>query len=387
MHQLMKNFFLFLTVTTLFIVSLKAQNYQIKGNADSLTTYLGNKEIYAVKQYNHNFTSKKPTNVILMIGDGMGVSHIYAAMTANKGNLFINNFKHIGFLKTYSDEDYVTDSAAGGTALASGVKTYNAAIGMDINKKPVKTILQKFAEKNLGTGLVSTSAITHATPASFIAHQPHRNMYEEIAADFLKTNIDVFIGGGYDHFTNRKDGGNLTIELKKKGFHVLQDINQIKNFKSGKLAGFTAAEHNERVAIRKDMLQIATQTSLNILSQNKKGFFLMVEGSQIDWGGHANDITYIVEETLDFDKAIGVVLEFASKNNNTLVIVTSDHETGGLALNKGDNSKGTMKAGFTTNKHTGVMVPIFAFGPGAELFTGIMENTDVPKKIEKLMNL
>lgn len=383
----MKKIGVFFTLIILFVGSLHAQDYSIKGNKDSLATYLGTQEIYEVKSYDAKFKSNKPTNVILMIGDGMGVAQIYAGMTANHGNLFLNNFKHTGFLLTYSSEDYITDSAAGGTAIACGIKTYNAAIGVGNNKKPVKSILEKAVDKKLGTGLVSTSAITHATPASFIAHQPHRNMYEEIAADFLKTDIDVFIGGGYNHFTKRKDGRNLVSELEKKGYTVLQDINLIKNFKFGKLAGLTALEHNERVAVRKNMLQTATQTALNLLSQKKKGFFLMVEGSQIDWGGHANDITYIVEEMLDFDKTIGLVLEYASKNKNTLVIVTADHETGGLTLNKGDIKVGSMKAKFTTGSHTGVMVPIFAFGPGAEQFTGVMENTDIPKKIEKLMNL
>ncbi|MDP3352373.1 MAG: alkaline phosphatase [Flavobacteriaceae bacterium] len=383
----MRKLFFILSISLICLTSIDAQDYTKVVAKDSLKIYNGQESVYNVKNYDDNFVAKKPTNVILMIGDGMGTTQIYAGMTANKGNLFLNNFLHSGFVQTYSSEDYVTDSAAGATSMACGIKTYNAAIGVDINKKPVKTILEKSVEKNLGTGLVSTSAITHATPASFIAHQPHRNMYEEIAADFLKTNIDVFIGGGYDHFTKRKDGRNLAIELEKKGYKVLKDINQIKNFKSGKLAGLTAPEHNERVTIRKDMLQTSTQTALNLLSQNKKGFFLMVEGSQIDWGGHANDLTYIVEEMLDFDKAIGVVLEFASKNKNTLVIVTSDHETGGLTLNKGNISEGSMKAEFTTGGHTGVMVPIFAFGPGAENFTGIIDNTDIPKKIEKLLNL
>lgn len=371
----------------LFSISISAQDYRVNGNKDSLAIYHGTTAPYEVKFYNTDFKSTKPTNVILMIGDGMGTAQVYAGKTANKGNLFLDNFKHTGFSLTYSSEDYVTDSAAGGTAMACGIKTYNAAIGVDIHKKPVKTILEKAADKKIGTGLVSTSSITHATPASFIAHQPHRNMYEEIAADFLKSDIDLFIGGGFDHFTKRKDGKNLVVELEQKAYTVLQDIHHIKQFKKGKLAGFTASEHNGRVGVRKDMLQIASQTALNVLSQNKKGFFLMIEGSQIDWGGHDNDLTYIVEEMLDFDKAIGVVLEFAAKNQNTLVIVTADHETGGLTLNKGDLEQGTIAAKFTTGKHTGVMVPIFAFGPGADQFTGIMENTDIPKKIEKLLNL
>jgi len=378
--------FSILVVLLLSIYFVQAQDYSVKVNKDSLATYVGNKDIHPVKTFDHKFKATKPKNVILMIGDGMGATQIAAALTANKGQLNLFNCKFSGFCTTHSSEDYITDSAAGATAIACGIKTYNAAIGVDDNKVSVKTILEKALDKNMGTGLVSTSAITHATPASFIAHQPHRNMYEEIAADFLKTDIDVFIGGGYDHFAKRKDGRNLAAELKQKGYTVLQDINQIKTVKSGKLAGLTAPEHNGRVAERKDMLQVATQTALNVLSTKKNGFFLMVEGSQIDWGGHANDITYIIEETLDFDKAIGIALEFAAKDKNTLVVITADHETGGLTLVKGDVEKGTLKAEFSTGKHTGVMVPIFAFGPGAEQFTGLLDNTDIPKKIEKLLN-
>ena len=148
--------------------------------------------------------------------------------------------KYTGFSKTSSGDKYITDSAAGGTALSSGVKTYNGAIGVDMDKNPVKTILEEAEEAGLSTGLVSTSAITHATPASFIAHQPNRNMYEEIAADFLKTDIEVFIGGGYKHFTERKDGRNLISELKQKGYTIEQDINKLNQVTDGKLAGLVA---------------------------------------------------------------------------------------------------------------------------------------------------
>jgi alkaline phosphatase len=245
--------------------------------------------------------------------------------------------------------------------------------------------LEEAEDKGLATGLVSTSAITHATPASFIAHQEKRNMYEEIAADFLKTDIDVFIGGGYKHFTERKDGRNLVEELKQKGYRVEQDINSIKKVKEGKLAGLTAPGHNGRMEERGDMLPVATNTAINILSNNKKGFFLMVEGSQIDWGAHAGSTIYIVEDMFDFDRTIGVVLEFASKNKETLVIVTSDHETGGMAIVDGNYETGMVKGEFPTGSHTGVMVPVFAYGPGAEKFTGFMDNTDIPKRIRKLL--
>jgi alkaline phosphatase len=297
----------------------------------------------------------------------------------------MDNFKHAGFSKTQSADEYITDSAAGGTALSAGVRTYNGAIGVDVNQKPVITILEEAEEKQLSTGLVSTSAITHATPASFIAHQGSRGSYEAIAADFLKTDIDVFIGGGYKHFSTRQDGQDLIRELKAKGYAVLQDMNEIAKVTSGKLAGLTAPEHNERATLRGDMLPKATQTAINILKNNKTGFFLMVEGSMIDWGAHANDTQYTVEEVLDFDQAIGVALEFAAQNKETLVIVTADHETGGFNNMDGDFKTGKVIGKFVSTDHTAVMVPLFAYGPGAEHFTGIMNNTDIHTKMKQLL--
>jgi alkaline phosphatase len=362
-----------------------AQNDYLEAKAEDLEkTYVGGPS-YDVKMYPANHKGKKPKNVILFIVDGMSLPHMHAALTANRGSLFLENFRHMGFAKTHSAESYITDSAAAGTALATGQKTYNAAIGVDMDKKPLKSILQEASEKGLATGLVSTSAITHATPASFIAHQPNRNMYEEIAADFLKTDIDVFIGGGYKHFTTRKDGRNLAEELREKGYRVEKDMNTIRTINSGKLAGLMAEEHAPRMDERQDMLPDATNTALNILSNNKKGFFLMVEGSQIDWGGHAGSTIYVVEDMLDIDRTVGLALEFASNNRETLVVVTSDHETGGMTILEGDYETGMVKGAFSTGGHTGIMVPVMAWGPGAAEFTGIMDNTDIHKKIKKLL--
>ncbi|MBN2636561.1 MAG: alkaline phosphatase [Prolixibacteraceae bacterium] len=340
---------------------------------------------YEVKKYPQKFKSKKPKNIIFLIGDGMGVSHVFAGLVANHGNLFLENFKHIGFAKTQSADNFITDSAAGGTALSTGEKTYGGAIGVDVNRNPLKTILEKAEEEGIATGLVSTSTITHATPASFIAHQPNRNMYEAIAADFLKTDIDVFIGGGREHFTQRKDERNLVEELKQKGYQYEEKMENIAQVTNGKLVGLIEDSDAGRVEHRKDMLPVSTQTALNILSKNKKGFFLMVEGSQIDWGGHAGSTIYIVEDMLDFDKVIGKALDFASKDGKTLVVVTADHETGGMGITGGDFNTGMVKGDYTSGDHTGVMVPVFAYGPGAEEFTGIMDNTDVNKKMEKLL--
>ncbi len=376
-----------LIALSLLIISqqlFSQENYKTVSKADSTKTYTGGKA-YEVKTFPQKFKAKKPKNVIMMIGDGMGTTAVFAGLTANGGHLFLDNFKQIGFSKTQSTNNYITDSAAGGTALSTGQKTYNGAIGVNTDTVAIKTILEMAEEKGLATGLVSTSAITHATPASYIAHQGSRGSYEDIAADFLKTDIDVFIGGGYKHFAVRKDGRDLTKDLEANGYQVLRDMNDIAKVKSGKLAGLTADEHNEVYPKRKMSLPLSTQTALNILDQNKKGFFIMIEGSQIDWGGHANNTIYVVNEVLDFDQTIGKALEFAANDGETLIIVTADHETGGMALTGGDMKTGMVKGAFPTADHTSVMVPVFAYGPGAENFTGIMENTDIAKKIMNLM--
>lgn len=379
-----QKFILLIAFIALVNVGFAQDAYLKAESEDKEKTYVGG-DTYKVEMFPQKFKAKTPKNVIFLIGDGMGVSHVFAGLTANKGHLYLENCKHIGFSKTQSADNYVTDSAAGGTALSSGQKTYNGALAVDVNKNPIKTILEEASQMGLATGLISTSAITHATPASFIAHQPQRNMYEEIAADFLKTDIDVFIGGGQDHFDKRKDDRNLLKELERKGYRVETDINKIKKVKKGKLAGFTSAGHNGRMAERGNVLPVATETAINILDNNKKGFFLMVEGSQIDWGGHAGSTVYVVEDMLDFDRTIGEALKFAAKDRKTLVVVTADHETGGMAITGGDMAKGKVTAAFPTGDHTAVMVPVFAYGPGAEEFIGIMENTDVSNNMRKLL--
>jgi alkaline phosphatase len=376
-----------LTIISLIIVSqqlFSQENYKTVSKTDSTKIYSGGKP-YQVKTYPQKFKGKVPKNVIMMIGDGMGVSQIFAGLTANGGHLFLDNFKQIGFSKTQSSDNYITDSAAGGTALSTGQKTYNGAIAVNTDTVAIKTILEMAEDKGMATGLVSTSAITHATPASYIAHQGSRGSYEDIAADFMKTDIDLFIGGGWKHFTQRADKRDLSKELQQKGYRVLRDMDQIAQVKSGKLAGLTADEHNDVAPNRKMNLPLSTQTALNILSQNKKGFFIMIEGSQIDWGGHQNNTGYIVKEMLDFDQAIGKALDFAAQDGETLIVVTADHETGGLGITGGNMNTGMVKGAFTSGDHTGVMVPIFAYGPGAENFTGIMENTDIAKNIMKLL--
>jgi len=330
----------------------------------------------------------KAKNVILLIGDGMSVTHLYAAMTVSETPLNIESFKYTGLQKTYSASDYITDSGAAGTAIANGRKTKNGHIGCDSLGNHFKSILKYAEDAGLSTGLVSTSSILHATPAAFIANNTSRNNYQELALDFLKTDIDIFIGGGKKDFEKRDDGLNLIDSLTNKKYQVATHIDDIKLADYQKFAVFTAEKHNPEYRNgRGDMLPNATEKAIEVLNQNEKGFFMMVEGSQIDWGGHDNDIEYILTELFDFDRAVGKALEFAKKDGETLVIVTSDHETGGLTLTGGDVNERIIDVNFSTDYHTADMVPVFAFGPGAENFMGIYENTDVFHKMIQSLGL
>jgi len=373
--------YFFVILTALIFHSCYSQNHS--GTTDSgkhnSQTFV-NTNFHRVEYYGSP-TGNKVKNIILMIGDGMGTTQVQAGFTANKGQLNIQNCPVTGFIKTSASNSYTTDSAAASTAFACGVKTYNGAIGVSAKRKPVTSILETANSKGMKTGLVATCRITHATPAAFIAHQQSRNMYEEIAGDFLNTPIDVFIGGGRENFDKRKDGRNLLSIFSDRGYSVVTSTDSLEFVRSGKLAGLIHDGDQPRMSGgRGQMLGIATAKSLELLD-NENGFFLMIEGSQIDWGGHANKTDYLVEEMLDFDKAIGQVLEFAAKDGETLVIITADHETGGFSIVKGNARKATVKGSFSTAGHTPVMVPVYAFGPSSELFQGIYENTEIYHKM------
>lgn len=333
------------------------------------------------------YAQKTPKNVIFLIGDGMGLAQVYAGMVANGNSLELERCTYTGFSKTYSSSNFTTDSGAGGTALACGVKTKNGMIGMNADSVAVESILQEASRNGLATGVVVACALTHATPASFVAHQINREMNDEIAADYLKMNIDVFIGGGRKYFDKRVDARNLTEELKAKNFKIAYTLDEVKATKTGKLAGLLYEDQNPPMPERSTMLPDATVAAIDILEHNGKGFFLMVEGSQIDWACHDNNAEQEIKEMLDFDKTVGKVLDYAKRVGNTLVVVTADHETGGLTILDGKFGDTKMKTVFTTKSHSGVPVPIFAFGPGAENFTGFMENASFKAKLSKLLKL
>ncbi len=324
-----------------------------------------------------------------MIGDGMGISQITAGMYINGNKLNLERIKSIGLHKSYASNNLVTDSAAGATAFASGVKTYNGAIGVDADTTSVPTILENLKAEGYATGLVATSTIVHATPASFFSHVKSRKMYEDIADAFLDGTVDFFVGGGLKFFNAReKDDRDLIAELEAKGYQMGsyfdEDFSTIKIDKTKKFGYLTASKDPLTVEQGRKYLTPATEKAIDYLNgKSEKGFFLMVEGSQIDWGGHANNTNYIINEMIDFDKTIGKVLDFVEKDGETLLIITADHETGGFALNIG-STMDTIKGAFTSDYHTAALIPVFAKGPGEELFKGIYENTAIFDKMEEL---
>ncbi len=334
--------------------------------------------------------SDKKKNVIFLIGDGMGLGQISATMFSNKNYLQLERFKVIGLHKPYSADDLITDSAAGATAFAIGKKTKNGYIGVDASQTPHKTILEQADHYGYATGMIASSSVVHATPASFMAHQAGREDYEAIAKDYLHTEFELLIGGGKKYFNRRvSDNDDLLQLFLARGYTVLDyfehDLMEWELPAAAKLIFFTADGEPLPVSSGRNYLPRATSLGIQFLSQKpSKGFFLMVEGSQIDWGGHANDIDYIISETLDFDAAVKHALDFAEKDENTLVIVTADHETGGLAINPG-SSFAKINAAFTTKKHTASLIPVFAYGPGSEMFAGIYENTEIYTKLRKFL--
>lgn len=328
----------------------------------------------------------QPKNIILLIGDGMGLSEISAAQFYGETRSNFEQFNTIGLIKTSSSQQLVTDSAAAATAFACGIKSYNGAIGVDDNKKPLRNIVDYVSNKGMASGLVSTSSIVHATPASFFAHVDSRRKYPEIASFLPSSEIDFFAGGGLQFFNRREDGKDLLAELGQKGFEVITDKLPFKTSLKKQAILLADDEMPKMLDGRGDFLPDATSLALQHLSKNKNGFFLMVEGSQIDWGGHANEADYLVSELLDFDKTIGVALAFARKNKNTLVIVTADHETGGFTLAADGSNYNKIKMEFSTGGHSATMIPVFAKGPGAEKFMGIYENTEIYTKMVSSLN-
>ena len=335
----------------------------------------------------------KAKNVIFLIGDGMGLTQISAAAIKNNNTLNLMKFPIVGIHNCQPSEGLITDSAAGATAFSMGKKTFNGAIGLDKDSVAHQTVLERCDEMGMATGMVATSTIVHATPASFISHRPSRKQYEDIAEDFMATEIDYFVGGGKRYFDRRsKDDRNLIEEMQKAGYVVSdyfqEDFSDLKIDASSNFAYFTADDDPIPYSKGRDYLLNASAVGMDFLKAHggDKGFFMMIEGSQIDWGGHANDADYVISELLEFDKVIGHALRFAQEDGETLVVVTADHETGGMAINSG-STQDSLKISFSSGYHTATMIPVFAYGPGSELFSGTYENTEIYTMLMKAMDI
>ena len=330
-------------------------------------------------------SAKAPLNVILMIGDGMGMAHLASAMYANGGELTITNLKTCGWVRTSSATHFTTDSAASGTAYATGKKTHNSALGVDVNDERIANLPEKLAEKGIVSGIVSTDNLDGATPAAFYAHQPKRYMSAEIWADMPSSKLSFFSAGSKEAFEGQS---YETQDAIHKKFEIVNDLSEVSP--KAKRVGYlppkakTASVNDNRG----DFLPATTQFAIDFLasrSNKGKGFFLMVEGARIDKSAHNNDFQAVVRETLDFDKAVEAAIRFAEADGNTLVIISADHETGALTLRNGKPAEGTLEGGFSSNNHTAIPVPLFAYGPRSQEFMGVQENSDVSLKIAALM--
>lgn len=325
--------------------------------------------------YKTDGISKKVKNVILLIPDGTSLPQYYAAFTANKGKLNVFNMKATGLSKTNSSNAYITDSAPGSTAFSTGVKTKNTFVGVDGTGKALAQIPDIIAEKGMVSGLISTGDITDATPADFYAHSDNRNNSEPILKDFVNSKTKILIGGP----TSGLSQENLQ-KIKDAKIDLFQDLKSVNKINNRTLVIDPLA--SKRVTDgRGKWLADAFDLTLNDLKENKKGFFMMVEASQTDGGGHSNNLEQLVTELLDFDEVVGKAMKFADENKETLVIVVGDHETGGLTLLDGSLKDGWVFGNFSTNDHTSIPASVFAYGPNSKEFTGLFENTEIFNKI------
>ncbi|MBN3034599.1 MAG: alkaline phosphatase [Bacteroidales bacterium] len=326
-------------------------------------------------------------NVILMIGDGMGMPQITAARTVSENGLNMLTCPVTGIQSTHSADEYVTDSGAAGTAIACGEKTNHYTVGVDVDGQPLTSIVESLEEQGLSTGLITTTQIMDATPAAFFAHQNDRFAYEPIAMELIGSGIDYLMGGGRKYLDQRTDGLNLIDSLITRGYQVAGQPGELGS-STGKAAIFIADDAPPAyLGGRGEVLTQAVEQAIQMLRTNPKGFFLMVEGGQIDWACENNDQDYLLAEMLDFDRAVGKALEYAHQDGNTLVIITGDHETGGYTLVGGDEQAHTVNGQFLTYQHTGTMIPVLAGGPGATAFSGVYENTGIYDRMAAFFGL
>ena len=325
---------------------------------------------------------KKVKNIIFMIGDGMGFEQVSCGWVVNGGKLNMEQMPYFGTSRTYAYDALITDSCAGGTALAIGDKTRYHYIGLDKDGNPAESVLKAAQKKGKKTGVTVACRINDATPADFCGHSPTVRDEEGLAAQYIDSGVEFISGGGLQFWTDRSDGRNLVDEMKAKGYTFVDKLEDIRGAKGDKFLGLYGPLDLPPCDERGPIILESTMKAIEMLD-NPKGFFLMVEGSQIDDYGHRNKIGRVVEELLDFDRTIGEVLKWAEKDGQTLVVVTADHACGGLTLLKGDLEQHKVQVNFSTKGHNGILVPVYAYGPHAEEFAGIHENAEIGQLIFK----
>lgn len=321
-------------------------------------------------------------NVIFLIGDGMGLSQITAAAYANCG-LTLMNFNYIGLQRNNALGAFTTDSAAGGSALATGERHANRHISMTEEGEAVPSLSDWFRGKGLPVGVVTLGNAVDATPTAFYGHSVERDNADELTRCLLDTPVDLLCGSGIRQFTERGDGIDLIGELSKN-YRFVRSIDEI-NAAEGRVVCIDERMDEAAEESNLGLLAEATRAAIDKLQERgDKGFFLMVEGAKIDYAGHSRCLPGSVIEMLSFDLAVAEALKFADENGQTLVVVTADHETGGLVLLDGDEQSGRIMGVYTTDDHTPAMLPVFAYGPGADRFCGTYLNTEIARRIREL---
>ena len=356
--------------------------------------------IVVVEKWSHNSTEGKPEvkNLIYMIGDGMGLAHVSMLIIEDDyKNETFQSMSNVALATTYSANNRVTDSAAAGTALATGFKTNNSMLGVDDSLVSHPSIIDLAEQSGMATGIVVTSEIYHATPGSFYAHVEKRYLSQQICSDLTRSGVDVLFGGGREEMSKADSTGVTHFDrLLEQGYVVASDWSDVDSLTQGNVIALFADGHMPSMSVgRGDFLPKSTKKVLEILknnsSANDKGFVLMVEGSQIDFESHGNNAEALLAEMRDFDLAVREAMKFVDENPGTLLVITADHETGGLSAPSGDPDFTLSERGidyrFGSGSHTATLVPVYLYGTGAEQINGVIDNTELAKRLMSVMGL
>lgn len=336
-------------------------------------------------------------NIIYLIGDGMGLAQVSMLQIENGYEpTAFNRAEHVALISTYSANNRVTDSAAAGTALAAGAKTNNSMLGVDPSGAALTSMIARATAQGMPTGVVVSCYLQHATPGAFFAHVRNRGESEKITAQMLTCDIDVLAGGGAKWMkADSGEGGDYFEAFARRGYRVGRSLDEVADHREGRLLVVAADEHLPQAPERGDFLPRATAQALDVLAAESakrgKGFVMMVEGSQIDMACHANDAAWLLAEMRDFNEAVAVAMDFADRNPGTLVVITADHETGGVTIPSGKSDFTLSDSGveyrFGTGSHTGTLLPVYLYGTGSDRIAGMLDNTELSQQLMELLGL